>query len=206
MKASIIKIICLYAAAFLTAGSAGAEEKPAPSDQPEPAKETIIMVLMKTSKGDIKLELDAEKAPNTVSNFLSYVERGHYNGTVFHRVIPNFMIQCGGFTPEMQQKPAPDTVENEANNGLKNEVGTIAMARTPDPHSAGAQFFINTKDNDFLNFTSPTPQGWGYCVFGKVVDGMDVVRAIEKVATGRRGPHGDVPVEPVVITEVTVID
>lgn len=164
------------------------------------------MILMKTNKGDITLDLDAEKAPNTVANFLKYVESGHYNGTIFHRVISNFMIQGGGFDEKMSQKPAPHTVDNEANNGLKNEVGTIAMARTSDPHSAGAQFFINTKDNAFLNFSAPTTQGWGYCVFGKVVDGMDVVKEIEGVVTGRSGPHRDVPVEPVIITEVTVVD
>ncbi|MDH3346133.1 MAG: peptidylprolyl isomerase [Kiritimatiellaceae bacterium] len=164
------------------------------------------MILMKTTKGDIKLELNAEKAPNTVSNFLQYVESGHYNETIFHRVISNFMIQGGGFAADMSQKDAPHTVDNEANNGLKNEKGTIAMARTMDPHSAGAQFFINTKDNDFLNFSAPTTQGWGYCVFGKVVEGMDVVEAIEGVATGNKSGHSDVPVEPVTVTEVTVID
>ncbi|QHI70972.1 peptidylprolyl isomerase [Tichowtungia aerotolerans] len=164
------------------------------------------MVLMKTTKGDIKLELDAEKAPNTVANFLKYVESGHYNGTIFHRVIADFMIQGGGFTAEMQQKSAPNTVDNEANNGLKNDLGTIAMARTSDPHSASAQFFINTKNNDFLNFRAPTMQGWGYCVFGKVVEGLDVVKAVEGVATGRKGGHSDVPVEPVVITECIVVE
>lgn len=164
------------------------------------------MILMKTTQGDIQLELDAEKAPNTVANFLKYVESGHYNGTIFHRVIDGFMIQGGGFDKEMRQKPAPHTVDNEADNGLKNNKGTLAMARTSDPHSASAQFFINTKDNDFLNFRSPTPQGWGYCVFGKVVDGMDVVDAVEGVKTGRHGPYGDVPVEPVIITEVQLID
>lgn len=164
------------------------------------------MILMKTTKGDIKLELDAEKAPKTVANFMKYVENGHYNGTIFHRVIPSFMIQCGGFDENMRQKKAPHTVDNEANNGLQNDLGTIAMARLPDPHSASAQFFINTKDNEFLNFKSPTQQGWGYCVFGKVVDGMDVIKEIEGVATGRSGPHGDVPTEPILITEVTVID
>jgi peptidyl-prolyl cis-trans isomerase B (cyclophilin B) len=164
------------------------------------------MIIMKTSKGDIKLKLDAKKAPKTVANFMKYVESGHYNGTIFHRVIAKFMIQGGGFTPTMQQKSASHTVENEANNGLKNELGTIAMARTNDPHSAGAQFFINTKDNGFLNFSAPTAQGWGYCVFGKVVEGMDVIKAIEGVATGNTGGHGDVPREPIVISEVTVVD
>ncbi len=160
------------------------------------------MILMKTSKGNIKIELDAGKAPHTVANFLQYVESSHYTGTIFHRVIDNFMIQGGGFTPDIVQKNAPHTVDNEANNGLKNDCGTIAMARTSDPHSAGAQFFINVKDNDFLNFTAPTVQGWGYCVFGKVVEGMDVVDAIKGVPTGR----GDVPSEVIEITEVTVVD
>lgn len=164
------------------------------------------MILMKTTKGDIKIELAPEEAPKTVANFLEYVESGHYNGTIFHRVIANFMIQAGGFTATMNQKPAQKTVENEANNGLKNEEGTIAMARTPDPHSASAQFFINTKDNGFLDFTAPTPQGWGYCVFGKVVEGMDVVKAIEAVETGMAAGHQDVPREPILINEVTVVD
>ncbi|MDK2858328.1 MAG: peptidyl-prolyl cis-trans isomerase [Verrucomicrobiota bacterium] len=160
------------------------------------------MILMKTTQGDIKLELDDEKAPNTVENFLKYVESGHYNGTIFHRVIDNFMIQGGGLTEDMVPKSAPYTVENEANNGLKNTRGTIAMARTSDPHSAGAQFFINVVDNDFLDFKAPTPQGWGYCVFGKVIDGMDVVDAIKGVATG----PGDVPKKVIKITDVSVID
>ena len=160
------------------------------------------MILMKTSKGDIKIELDAEKAPNTVANFMKYVESGHYSNTIFHRVIDNFMIQGGGFTANMAQKNAPHTVDNEANNGLKNDRGTIAMARTSDPHSAGAQFFINVKDNDFLNFSAPTQQGWGYCVFGKVVEGMDVVDAIKVVPIGRQ----DVPNDTITITEITVVD
>lgn len=155
--------------------------------KPKPEKESKTMLLMTTSKGNIKLELNAEKAPKTVAHFLKYVEKGHYNGTIFHRVISDFMIQGGGFTRDMQEKPAPDTVDNEADNGLKNELGTIAMARTMDPHSASAQFFINTKENEFLNFRSPTRQGWGYCVFGKVVEGMDVVEAIDGVSTGRKG-------------------
>lgn len=159
------------------------------------------MILMKTTKGDIKLELDNAKAPKTVANFLKYVESGHYTNTIFHRVISNFMIQGGGHTANMAQKKAPWTVENEANNGLKNVRGSIAMARTSDPHSAGAQFFINVVDNGFLDFKSPTMQGWGYCVFGKVVEGMDVVDAIRNIPTG----PGDVPKETVTITEVSVI-
>lgn len=162
------------------------------------------MILMKTSKGDIKIELDSAKAPKTVANFMKYVESGHYNGTIFHRVINNFMVQGGGFDVEMNQKPAPDTVENEANNGLKNVVGSIAMARTSDPHSAGAQFFINVNDNTFLDY--PGQDGWGYCVFGQVVEGMDVVNDIKEVATGSSGFHQDVPVAQIVISEVVVVD
>jgi peptidyl-prolyl cis-trans isomerase B (cyclophilin B) len=210
MKNNISSLFGLLAATllFVACSAQESEVQPAaaPEPKPEPVKEVKTMILMKTTKGDIKLELDAEKAPNTVANFLKYVESGHYNGTIFHRVISNFMIQGGGFDKNMNQKPAPHTVDNEANNGLKNEVGTIAMARTSDPHSAGAQFFINTKNNGFLNFSAPTVQGWGYCVFGKVVEGMDVVKEIDGVATGNVGMFGDVPREPITITEVTVID
>jgi peptidyl-prolyl cis-trans isomerase B (cyclophilin B) len=149
--------------------------------------------------GIITLELDAAKAPKTVANFLQYVDAGHYSNTLFHRVIPDFMIQGGGMEPGMRQKPAPQTVENEANNGLRNDRGTVAMARTSDPHSASAQFFINTVDNGFLNFSAPTGSGWGYCVFGKVVAGMDVVDAIRKVSTGNSGGHQNVPRQDVVI-------
>lgn len=166
----------------------------------------MVTVNMETSAGTIKLELDGNKAPQTVENFLAYARDGHYDGTVFHRVIAGFMIQGGGFDTEMQQKPTKAPIKNEADNGLKNDNGTIAMARTSDPHSATAQFFINVKDNDFLNFSSPSPQGWGYTVFGKVVDGMDVVRKIEQVSTGNRAGHGDVPTENVVINKVTVED
>lgn len=175
-------------------------------DESNEQERNVVMVLMKTSMGDIKLELEPDKAPKTVTNFVSYVEAGHYNGTIFHRVINDFMIQGGGFDEAMNQKPAPSTVENEADNGLANDLGTIAMARTSDPHSASAQFFINVKDNDFLNFRSKTPQGWGYCVFGKVVEGMDVVNAIKQVPTGTKGMFSDVPVEPVFIESVEVID
>lgn len=160
------------------------------------------MILLKTTKGDIQLSLDKEKAPKTVANFMKYVESGHYNGTIFHRVIDDFMIQGGGMTSGMVQKKAAHTVVNEANNGLKNDRGTIAMARTSDPHSAGAQFFINVVDNGFLNFSAPTQQGWGYCVFGRVTDGMDVVDAIKGVATGR----GDVPNEVIEILEVKEVE
>jgi len=174
------------------------------SASPTPTGATTVTVQMQTNKGLIVLELDAAKAPITVANFLEYARAGFYNGTIFHRVIPNFMIQGGGFVPGMNQKETGSQIKNEADNGLKNDLGTIAMARTPNPDSATAQFFINTKDNGFLNYSAPTAQGWGYCVFGKVVEGMDVVRAIEKVATGNRGGHGDVPVEDVIIEKVTV--
>jgi peptidyl-prolyl cis-trans isomerase B (cyclophilin B) len=162
-------------------------------------------VLLKTNHGDITLELDAAKAPKSVANFLAYVNSGHYDGTIFHRVINNFMIQGGGMTAGMKQKPTLDEIENEANNGLKNDRGTIAMARTSDPHSATAQFFINVNDNDFLNHSAPTPQGWGYAVFGKVSNGMDVVDSIKKVKTGNAGYHQDVPTEDVVIEKASVI-
>ena len=159
---------------------------------------------MQTNLGTIEIELFQKEAPNTVENFLSYVKDGTFEGTIFHRVIKNFMIQGGGFTPDMNQKKTHAPIENEANNGLKNDVGTLAMARTNDPHSATGQFFINTKDNAFLNFSSPTSQGWGYCVFGKVTAGLDIIEKIEGVATGNTGGHSDVPVEPVIIEKVTI--
>ena len=149
--------------------------------------------------GVITLELDDQKAPQSTQNFLEYVKSGHYDGTIFHRVINGFMIQGGGFQPGMSQKPTSKPIPNEAGNGLKNDNYTVAMARTSDPHSATAQFFINVSDNAFLNHTSPTSQGWGYCVFGKVVEGLDVVDKIKAVATGNRGMHQDVPVKDVVI-------
>ena len=155
--------------------------------------------------GTITLELDAEKAPVTVANFLEYVNKGHYDGTIFHRVIKGFMIQGGGFTADMKQKGTDAPIENEAANGLKNDKYTIAMARTGEPHSATAQFFINTVDNGFLNHTSPTPQGWGYAVFGKVVKGEDVVESIKKVRTTRKGFHDDVPFDAVVIDKAVAL-
>lgn len=157
---------------------------------------------MKTSKGTMTLELYPDKAPKTVENFAKYVEAGFYDGTIFHRVISGFMIQGGGFEPGMQQKSTNPPVPNEANNGLKNQFGTLAMARTNDPHSATAQFFINVKDNGFLDFTAESANGWGYCVFGKVVEGDDVLNAIAGVATGVQGHHADVPNEDVVIESV----
>ena len=162
------------------------------------------MVTLKTNHGDITLELFADKAPKTVENFLSYVKDGFYDGTIFHRVIDGFMIQGGGMTPDMEQKTTKDPIENEANNGVANAAGTIAMARTNDPHSATAQFFINVKDNDFLNFSSESMNGWGYCVFGKVTAGMDVLEKIKNVKTGNYGYHQDVPVEAVVIENAVV--
>ena len=159
------------------------------------------MVVLKTSHGDIKLELDAENAPATVANFLQYVRDGHYDNTVFHRVIDGFMIQGGGMEPGLKQKPTRGPVANEATNGLKNKMYTVAMARTSDPHSATAQFFINIGDNAFLNHTAPTAQGWGYCVFGKVVGGQDVVDRIRAVPTGNSGFHQNVPKEDVVIVK-----
>lgn len=154
--------------------------------------------------GVVTLELDAEKAPETTKNFVAYVQKGHYDGTVFHRVIPGFMVQGGGFAPGMKQKPTDAPVKNEATNGLKNDKYTVAMARTSDPHSASAQFFINVAKNDFLNHTSPTAQGWGYAVFGKVTGGADVVDKIERVKTSRSGFHDDVPVQDVVIEKAVL--
>jgi len=164
------------------------------------------MITMQTNHGEIKIELDFDKAPKSSENFVQYVKDGFYDGTIFHRVINGFMIQGGGFEPGMEQKPTRDPIDNEADNGLSNDVGTIAMARTNDPHSATAQFFINVKDNGFLNHSSPSPQGWGYCVFGKVVEGMDVVDAIKGVDTTNKMGHGDVPVDDVVIEKVEVSD
>lgn len=162
-------------------------------------------VQLDTSAGTIRIELDAEKAPLSAQNFIDHVRKGHYDGTVFHRVIKGFMVQGGGFEPGMKQKPTGAPIANEAKNGLKNQKYTLAMARTSDPHSATAQFFINTADNGFLNFTSETPQGWGYAVFGRVVEGSDVVDRIEGVKTGRKGFHDDVPMEDVVIQRATVV-
>jgi peptidyl-prolyl cis-trans isomerase B (cyclophilin B) len=162
-----------------------------------------MAVLLTTNHGPIKIELDAEKAPKTVENFLAYVNAGHYNGTIFHRVINDFMVQGGGFEPGMKQKPTNQNVDNEAKNGLKNEPYTLAMARTSDPHSASAQFFINVKNNGFLDY--PGQDGWGYCVFGKVTEGMDVVDKIKAVKTTRTGMFADVPVEDVIIEKAEVV-
>lgn len=166
----------------------------------------MTSVTLDTNHGNIVIELDAEKAPVTVENFLSYVKDGYFDGTIFHRVIPGFMVQGGGFLPGMTEKSTNDQIDNEAHNGLKNDRGTLAMARTNDPHSATSQFFINLKDNDFLNHTGPTGQGWGYCVFGKVSDGMDTVDSMAAVTTGNNGGHGDVPVEDIIINSATVAE
>jgi len=163
-------------------------------------------VEMQTSAGTMRIELDAERAPLTVSNFLDYVRNGHYDGTIFHRVIKGFMLQGGGFDADMKQKPTAAPIRNEANNGLKNKRYSLAMARTSAPHSASSQFFINTVDNGFLDFTADSGQGWGYAVFGRVVDGTEVVDVIEKVRTGNKAGHADVPLETVTIVRAVVID
>lgn len=190
MQFSRRAFIRLLAALSLSAAIHGAHAADAPQ------------VTLKTSMGDIVLELNPQKAPKTVANFLKYVKSGHYNGTIFHRVIGNFMIQGGGFDTNMKQKPTQSTVENEANNGLKNEAYTVAMARTADPHSASAQFFINVKDNSFLDY--PGQDGFGYAVFGKVIKGTDVVNKIKSVETTNSGMHQNVPVKPVVIESASV--
>ncbi len=164
------------------------------------------MIKITTNKGPIEVELNPELAPKSCENFLQYVESGHYNNTVFHRCIPGFMIQGGGMDENMQQKATKPTIENEAKNGLKNLNGSLAMARTGDPHSATSQFFINVNDNDFLNHTAETPQGWGYCVFAKVTSGMDIVMEISMTPTGNRGGHENVPLEPVVIEKIEQLD
>ncbi len=174
------------------------------TNHPHQGKKT--MVKLHTNHGTITLQLDAEKAPNTVKNFLDYVNAGFYENTIFHRVIDGFMIQGGGFEPGLKQKSVNAPIKNEADNGLSNEKYTIAMARTNDPHSATAQFFINVKDNSFLNHSAPNAQGWGYCVFGKVVEGMEVVDEIRKVKTGNQSGYSDVPKEDVIITKAEVIE
>jgi peptidyl-prolyl cis-trans isomerase B (cyclophilin B) len=162
------------------------------------------MITLHTNFGDITLQLNAEKAPITAANFMQYVEDGFFEGTIFHRVIDGFMVQGGGFTEEMSQKTVKAAIKNEANNGLSNRKGTVAMARTSDPHSATAQFFFNVNDNTFLDFKSETSQGWGYCVFAEVIEGLDIIETIKNVATGNRGMHQDVPLENVVIQSVSI--
>jgi cyclophilin family peptidyl-prolyl cis-trans isomerase len=185
------------------------ETAPAVKETPEAATQpagTNPMVEMRTSLGTMKIELYPDKAPKTVENFLQYVRDGFYDGTVFHRVISGFMIQGGGFSPDMTEKETRAPIENEASNGLKNVRGSIAMARTPDPHSASSQFFINTVDNPMLDFTAETMEGYGYAVFGQVVEGLETLDAIKKVATGSRGGHDDVPMDPVLIESVRVLN
>ncbi|HXU44523.1 MAG TPA: peptidylprolyl isomerase [Thermoanaerobaculia bacterium] len=182
---------------MVLAGAGAGSKATAPAKNPH--------VALETSKGKIVLELDAQKAPKTVANFLAYVKAGHFNGTIFHRVIPGFMIQGGGFTPDMTQKPTNPPIENEAGNGLKNDRGTIAMARTNDPGSASAQFFINLVDNAPLNHRDTSMSGWGYAVFGKVIEGLDVVDAIGKVPTGNKSYFQDVPIDPVLIKKASVV-
>jgi len=189
MNALLLCLLVILFAGFAPAGAA--EEKP--------------KVKLETNHGSIIIALYPDKAPKTVANFLDYVRSGFYDNTIFHRVIKGFMIQGGGFTSDMSMKSTKEPVENEADNGLKNERGTIAMARTSDPHSASSQFFINTVNNKSLNHRNKTPQGWGYCVFGKVVEGMDVVDTIEKLSTGQKGMHRDVPTDPAIITNATVV-
>lgn len=172
----------------------------------KPANRKVKMVKLQTNFGPITLELDAKAAPETVANFLQYVKDGHYDGTIFHRVIDGFMIQGGGFTADMEQKATRAQIQNEAQNGLKNVTYSIAMARTPDPHSASSQFFINVGDNAFLDFRAPNAQGFGYCVFGKVTEGQDIVDRIRKVRTGNRAGHQDVPVENVIIEHAEIIE
>lgn len=172
----------------------------------EPSKRKVKMIKLHTNFGPITLELDAKAAPETVANFVQYVKDGHYDGTIFHRVIDGFMIQGGGFTADMDQKPTRAQIQNEAQNGLKNVAYSIAMARTPDPHSASSQFFINVGDNAFLDFRAANAQGYGYCVFGKVIEGQDVVDRIRKVRTGMRAGHQDVPVENVVIERAEILE
>ena len=197
--------VALFASALLAAGSSAAAANSTPNEG-SPSMTTETRVKLQTNHGDIIIELNAEKAPKTTANFLDYVRDGFYDGTVFHRVINNFMIQGGGFEPGMKQKKTGEPVENEANNGLKNDNYTVAMARTSDPHSATAQFFINVADNDFLNHTAPTTNGWGYTVFGKVVEGTDAVDKIKAVKTGSRGFHQDVPAEDVIIEKASVVE
>lgn len=187
--------------ALAVAGLIGLSQAQEPKAESNP---NLVKISLETTKGPIELELDAGKAPLTVANFVKYVKAGHYNGLIFHRVIPGFMIQAGGFTPEMQEKRTGESIQNEAKNGLRNLRGSIAMARTPDPHSASAQFFINLKDNSFLDY--PGSDGWGYCVFGKVTKGLETVDSIAQAETGRKGMHGDVPLDPIVIKSATVVE
>ncbi|OZI46596.1 peptidylprolyl isomerase [Bordetella genomosp. 5] len=196
----------LLAAALPAGALAQSASTPTTNSKGTTSMSSTPRVKLHTNQGDLVITLDAEKAPKTVENFLGYVKDGFYNGTVFHRVIDGFMIQGGGFEAGMKQKPTKSPIENEANNGLKNDKYTVAMARTSDPHSATAQFFINVGDNDFLNHTAPTPNGWGYAVFGKVTEGTDVVDKIKGVKTGNNGFHQNVPKEDVIIEKAEIIE
>lgn len=191
------KLLTLVLALFVTACNAGTDSNTAAADHPR--------VLMQTSMGELVIELYPDKAPKSVANFLQYVDDGFYNGTIFHRVIDGFMIQGGGFTPDMEKKTTRAPIMNEADNGLRNTIGTIAMARTMEPHSATSQFFINVAMNSSLDFREKTPRGWGYAVFGRVVKGMDVVKAIKSVSTTRSGMYRDVPAKPIIIKKVSRI-
>ena len=201
------KIALFLLALTLGMSGCGASEpgKQTVSTAPAAGQPANPRVLIETSKGNITVEVFPAQAPQSVGNFLNYVKTGFYNGLVFHRVIPGFMIQTGGMTPDMAEKPKNASIQNEADNGLKNLRGTLAMARTGEPHSASSQFFINVADNAFLNHRGKSFEGWGYAVFGQVVDGMDVVDAIVAVPRGNRGPHGDVPIEPIVIQRATLL-
>ena len=204
MKRRFLTVLASSASIFALANISAAQDSTTKPAEPTPAPAPkVVKVALETSKGTIELELDAEKAPISTANFVNYVKKGHYDGTIFHRVISNFMIQGGGFSADMSQKSTDAPIQNESKNGLKNVKGSIAMARTSAPNSATAQFFINVADTDFLNHKSPSPQGFGYCVFGKVTEGMDVVDKIKGVATTSRGPYENVPVEAVEILEIS---
>jgi peptidyl-prolyl cis-trans isomerase A (cyclophilin A)/peptidyl-prolyl cis-trans isomerase B (cyclophilin B) len=193
-------------AAAEPAAAEPAAAEPAKTEAPAVAPGTKPVVQFSTSMGDFKVELYPDKAPKTVANFLAYVKSGHYKGTIFHRVIPGFMVQGGGFDPAFNKKETRPPIQNEADNGLKNTIGTLAMARTPDPHSASAQFFVNVANNPFLDHKDKTMRGWGYCVFGKVIDGMDVVQKMAGVTTGEKGPFSkDAPQEDIVIKDATLL-
>src|SRR5690606_7335708 len=199
------KLLALCACTVFTFGAAASAGAASSNSEPKGTQSMNPRVKLVTNHGDMVIELNAEKAPKSAENFLAYAKAGFYDGTIFHRVIGNFMVQGGGFEPGMKQKETNAPIENEANNGLKNDEYTVAMARTNDPHSATAQFFINVGNNDFLNFTSPNPRGWGYAVFGRVVEGTETVDKIKAVRTGNSGFHQDVPVEDVVITKAEVL-
>ena len=206
-RLSLLPTTLFFGALMLGISGCNASEPAAQkvSTAPAAGQPANPRVLIETSKGNITVEVFPAQAPQSAGNFLNYVKTGYYDGLVFHRVIPGFMIQTGGMTADMAEKPKNAPIQNEANNGLRNLRGTLAMARTGDPHSASSQFFINVKDNAFLDHRGKTPQGWGYAVFGQVVDGMDVVDAIVAVPRGNRGPHGDVPIEPIVMQRVSVL-